>query len=508
MDTTSYWRASQAMPVFPKLDADRQFDVVVIGAGITGVTAAYLLKREGVRVALIDRGRAVDIDTCQTSGHLTCVIDTPLSDLVSKFGDDHARAAWDAGLSAIATIDEIVRREKIDCSFAWVPGYVHAPVDRATTDEDRAALYKEADTAARLGFDARFVPSAPFVDRPGVEIENQARFHPRKYLRALLELIDGGGSAVFENTACTDITSDPVTVVTEHGKLTCRDVVIATHNPISGLANVASATLLQTRLSLYTSYVAGGRAPKGAVPDAMFWDTDSPYKYLRIDPHQSYDYVLYGGEDHKTGQADDTRDCMANIEKALRALVPGVEIEHHWSGQVIETPDGLPLIGRTSDHQFVATGFSGNGLTFGTVGAVMAADALTGRDNPWRKLFDATRTTLTHGAWDYLKENTDYPYYMIRDRFAGSEGRSLRGVPRGTGKVIELEGQPVAVHRADDGALTMLSAVCTHMGCRVRWNQLENSWDCPCHGSRFGVSGHVMSGPAEKPLPPVETKGK
>lgn len=504
-DTTSYWRASQALPRFARLDTDRQFDVVVIGAGITGLTAAYLLKREGVRVALIDRGRAVDIDTCQTSGHLSCVLDTSLVDLVSRFGDDHARAAWDAGLSAMSTIDEIVRQESIDCAFAWVPGYVHAPVDRAPTKGDIDTLHNDADAAARLGFDARFVRAAPFVERPAMEIDNQARFNPRQYLRALLERIDGDGCAVFENSGALDVTNDPVTVVTEHGTLTCRDIVIATHNPISGLAGMASSTLLQTGLSLYTSYVAGGRAPKGSVPDALFWDTDTPYKYLRIDPHPSYDYVVFGGGDHKTGQADDTRTCAETLERAFHALVPKIEIEHHWSGQVIETHDGLPFIGFTESHQFIATGFSGNGLTFGTLSGVMAADALTGRENPWRKLFDPKRSTLEHGVvWDYLKQNSDYPYYMIRDRFAGGEGRSLRGVARGTGKVVELDGQPVAVHRGADGAVTLLSAVCTHMGCRVRWNQLENSWDCPCHGSRFDASGHVMSGPAEKPLPIIE----
>jgi Rieske Fe-S protein len=358
----------------------------------------------------------------------------------------------------------------------------------------------------RLGFDARFVESVPLMNRPGVEIDGQARFNPRQYLRALLELINCQGCAVYENTAVTDMTADPLTVVTSGGKLTCRDVVIATHNPISGLAGFASSTVLQTGLSLYTSYVAGGRAPKGSVPDALFWDTDDPYRYLRIDPHQSYDYVLFGGEDHKTGQASDTRKCAETIEAALRHLVPGIKIEHHWSGQVIETHDGLPLIGYTKPHQFVATGFSGNGLTFGTLSGVMAADALTARDNPWRALFDATRTGIMHGAWDYVKENADYPYYMIRDRFAGTAGKSLRSVPRGSGRILELGGQPVAAHRANDGSVTLLSAVCTHMGCRVRWNQLENSWDCPCHGSRFGVSGHVMSGPAEKPLPVIDQR--
>jgi glycine/D-amino acid oxidase-like deaminating enzyme/nitrite reductase/ring-hydroxylating ferredoxin subunit len=507
-DTTSYWRASQSMPRFPKLSGNRSFDIVVVGAGIAGVTAAYLLKREGARVALIDRGRAAEVDTAHTSGHLTCVLDTPISELAKKFGDDHARAAWDAGLAAIATIDQIVRQEKIDCSFEWVPGYIHSPVTRDATDDDRKMLSRECATATRLGFDAQIVDAVPLMNRPGIEIGGQARFHPRQYLRTLIERIHCDGCAVFENTGADEVTDDPITIVTDGGTLTCRDVVITTHNPIMGLAGVASATVLQTGLSLYTSYVVGGRAPKGSVPDALFWDTDDPYKYLRIDPHPSYDYVIYGGEDHKTGQADDERQCADRMARALQALVPDIQIEHHWSGQVIETHDGLPLIGYTKPHQFIATGFSGNGLTFGTLSGVMAADALTSRDNPWRALFDATRTGIRHGAWDYIKENADYPYYLIRDRFAGDKGKSLRSVPRGSGRIIELNGHTVAAHRAKDGTTTVRSAVCTHMGCRVRWNELESTWDCPCHGSRFGISGNVISGPAEKPLEPVDTSDK
>ena len=180
-------------------------------------------------------------------------------------------------------------------------------------------------------------------------------------------------------------------------------------------------------------------------------------------------------------------------------MISDVDIVHHWSGQVIETPDGLPYIGATADHQFAATGFSGNGMTFGTLGGMMAADWSLGRKNPWSALFDPSRKSIA-GAWDYVKENKDYPYYLIRDRFAGTEGRSLRAVRRGEGKVIEYHGQQVAAYRDPSGATTLRSAICTHMGCLVDWNEAESTWDCPCHGSRFRTDGRVISGPAESPL--------
>jgi Rieske Fe-S protein len=181
-----------------------------------------------------------------------------------------------------------------------------------------------------------------------------------------------------------------------------------------------------------------------------------------------------------------------------------VEIGERWSAQVIETPDGLPYIGPTAEGQYAATGFAGNGLTFGTLGAMMMADAILKRTNPWADLFDTSRKVLGRGLWDYLRENVDYPYYKIRDRFAGADTRSLRTVKRGEGRIVERNGEKVAAYRDPAGAVTMRSAICTHMGCVVGWNAAEQTWDCPCHGSRFKATGQVISGPAQSPLPKIE----
>jgi hypothetical protein len=260
--------------------------------------------------------------------------------------------------------------------------------------------------------------------------------------------------------------------------ITCNDIVLATYTPLVGNTGMASATLFQTKLALYSTYVVGGRAKKGQVPDALFWDTADPYHYLRLEPHRDYDFVIFGGEDHKTGQADDTNACYERLERTVTKLIPGIELTHRWSGQVIETPDGLPYIGDTAPHQFAATGFSGNGLTFGTLSGMMAADQILGRTNPWRELFDTGRTKIRGGAWDYVRENKDYPYYLARDRFAGAEARSLRAIKRGSGKILEHNGQQVAASRDEDGSVTMVSATCTHMGCRVDWNEAERSCYC------------------------------
>jgi Rieske Fe-S protein len=284
----------------------------------------------------------------------------------------------------------------------------------------------------------------------------------------------------------------------------CDDVIIATHNPLVGFAGFAGATLFQTKLAVYTSYVIAGRTPSGAVPDALWWDTGDPYFYLRLDTHRDFDVVIFGGEDHKTGQRDDTQACYRRLEARLTAILPRVELTHRWSGQVIETPDGLPYIGPSADHQYAATGYAGNGLTFGTLAGIIVSDAILGRPNPWAELFDPSRKALTRGIWDYLKENADYPYYMIRDRFAGPEARSLRAVKRGQGAVVERQGAKVAAYRDRSGAVALRSAICTHMGCMVGWNTAEQTWDCPCHGSRFKPTGEVISGPAETPLPAVE----
>jgi glycine/D-amino acid oxidase-like deaminating enzyme/nitrite reductase/ring-hydroxylating ferredoxin subunit len=503
-ETLPYWSASASTPAFKKIDRDIDVDVIVVGAGITGLTTAYLLVNVGRSVAVLERARCAEIDTGHTSAHLTMVTDVRLSELVRRFGKGEAQDIWDGGLAAIAQIRAICREHGLDCGFEWVDGYLHIPRD-AKLEDELDALHDDAALAVELGFDATFIHDVPFVGGPGIRFEHQARMHPRKYLAGMAKAIRAKHGEIYEHTPIEEFSTDPLGVRANGCWVRGKDIVIATHNPLVGISSVTSATLFQTKLALYTSYVVAGRVPPQTVPDALFWDTAEAYEYLRIERRRGHDLVIFGGEDHKTGQLTDTSSCYDRLERNLAARVPGISFTHRWSGQVIETPDGLPYIGPVADHQYVATGFAGNGLTFGTLSALLISDAILGRNNRWAELFDPGRLAIRRGLWDYVKENVDYPYYMARDRVAGAEKESLRAVKRGEGKIVDQDGTKVAAYRSPSGALTVRSATCTHMGCVVAWNEAERTWDCPCHGSRFKPDGRVISGPAEAPLPEVDS---
>jgi len=500
MNTTPYWIESQPLPEYPRIDGDRSADVVVVGGGITGVTAAYLLTRAGCRVVLLERERCASLDTGHTTAHLTHVLDAPLHELVDSFGGDRAHAAWSASKAALDQIATHITNESIDCEFRTVPGFLHAPVSGEDGKSEFYHLKRDAELANHFGFAARFMESVPLMKRPGIEFPGQGQFHPRKYMAGLLRAITAGGGQIFEHTAVEEITEKPLTVHAGGSRVACKYVVIATHTPLRGHSGMMAAILLQTKLYLYTSYVVGGRIPRDSVPDALFWDTSDPYHYLRVDHRRDEDYVIFGGCDHKTGQETDTPAVYERLGTMLRRLLPNVVIDRQWSGQVVETPDGLPYIGETAEDQFAATGFAGQGMTFGTLGGMMAADSFLKRDNPWKELFSPARKAIRAGKLDYARENADYPLYLLRGWLGPPEADSISAVGLDEGKIIALDHHKVAVYRDPQGQVTLLSPVCTHLRCIVRWNGAEKTWDCPCHGSRFKATGEVLAGPAEENL--------
>ncbi|HVJ85552.1 MAG TPA: FAD-dependent oxidoreductase [Caulifigura sp.] len=499
LETNSLW-LEQDLPHFGPVVKDAIYDVVIVGAGITGLTAAYLLKRAGFKVAVLEKGRIANAETGHTTAHLTQVLDTRLTELVDRFGKERARLAWEGSAAAINTIESIAAIENIDCDFQRVPGFLTSPITQDATTADVASLEKEADLARELGFDALFVSASPVFNRPAIRFANQAAFHPVKYLAALARTIPGDGCDIFEDSEMSEVHEDPLAIEVNGFRLQCGKLILATHTPLSGKLGFLSATLMQSKLAGYSTYVIGAEVEKGTIPSAEFWDTQDPYYYLRIQPGEDVDYLIFGGRDHKTGQETDTERCYEELETVLKAYVPGITVKHRWSGQVIETPDGLPYIGENAKDQFIATGYSGNGMTFGTLAGMMACDDVMGSINPWTDLFSTDRRALRKGMWDYLKENFSYPHYLIRRFFETPEAESVDQLKPGEGKVLKMEGHRCAVYRDHDGNVTTLSAVCTHMGCLVKWNNAAESWDCPCHGSRFTTSGEVMAGPAESPL--------
>lgn len=504
MKTESLWR-SHDRPQFPRTPLPRELDVAIVGGGITGITAAYLLKRAGKRVAVFERDRIGSGDTGNTTAHLTVQTDTRVTELAKQFGESAARLAWRAGATAIDLIESNVAERGIACGFQRVPGFLCAPFFQHEPASERDALRDDATLAARLGFPARFVESGPVTGRAALALADQALFDPLEYIGALALAVDGDGCYVREQCEVGAVNDDPLAVIVDGETIACYDLVIATHVPIVGNRSISGATMFQTKIYPYSSYVLGARLPDDSVAPGLYWDTTNPYYYLRVHDRSDGRYAIFGGEDHKTGQETDTESRFVRLTDCLQQLLPSASIERRWTGQVIETSDGLPFIGRVADHQYISTGYAGNGMTFGTLGGLMVHDAVLGRPNPWRELLDPDRKPHSISALTTIvTENIDYPLHFIADRLRINDKAGIENVPRGQGRVIVVGDKRAAVHRTDDGEVLKVSAVCTHMGCIVRWNDAERTWDCPCHGSRFKPDGSVIGGPAESPLEPIE----
>ena len=492
-----------SLPEFPALDRDLDVDVLIVGAGVTGITTAYLLSQEGVKVALIEREKIATGESGRTTAHLTHVADLRLNELVSQFGNEAARTYWLGHIAAINTIESIVEETGEAAQFVRVPGYFHSPVRREPSSKDLDMLRENAELARTLGFEATFMDQIPYGSVPGVMFPNQAKFHPRRYFRGMLDVIRQQQGLIFENTTYESVEEggELTTVRANAHRIRCKYLVMATHNPLKGKKGVLTTTLLQTKLHLYTTYVIGARLPEGTLPEALYWDTHDPYEYLRIEEHEDHQYAILGGSDEKTGQESDNEEVFSSLEQRLHQVLPSASVERRWLGQVIETDDGLPFIGENAPGEFIATGFAGNGYTLGTLSALMARDRYLGRSNPWSSLFDVHRKPFHGGTWRYVQENVDYPYYFIRDRLRRPEADSPDSVAPNEGKIVHHAGKKAAAYRDAAGTLTLLAPQCTHMKCLVKWNNADRTWDCPCHGSRFHPTGEVLSGPAQVPLP-------
>ena len=496
----SLWIASAPGPRYPALRGDLEVDVAIVGAGITGITAARLLTEAGLRVALLDAGRVARGVTGHTTAHLTEVTDCSFVDLIDTFGLDGARLALSATSAALEHIAATVRRLKIACDFARVPGFQYTE-----TEEGLDALREESEAAQRLGFTTAMTDEVPlpFETAGGLRYESQAQFHVRKYLLPQAARLARARCRIFEDTLVTEVKDgEPCRVVTERGTVTARDVLLATHAPLDNKT-------IQTKVAQYRSYVIACRV-EGDAPDGLFWDDEDPYHYIRSHPTARGRVVIIGGEDHKTGQEEDTEVRFQALAEYARERFEVRAIERRWSAQTLEPLDGLPYIGRDTGagHVYLATGFSGTGMTFGTVSALLLADLVRGKANPWAELFDSSRLKPAKTMKPFLKENVDFPTYLVKDRLARPSVKTVRGVPKGGGAVLVVEGERLAVSRDAKGTLFAVSAVCTHMGCLVRWNDAERSWDCPCHGSRFDASGRVLDGPASRDLEPRTLRGR
>lgn len=481
-----------------QLPSNVEADVCVVGAGIAGLTTAYLLACEGRSVVLLDDGPIGGGETGRTTAHLTHALDDRYGRLEQLHGQDGARLAAESHTAAIVEIERIVKAEGIDCAFERVDGYLVEPVGEASN-----ALTSELAAAHRAGLIGveliDRVPYDGFEFGPALHFPRQAQIHALDYLYELARAFERKGGRLYTGTHVDSVDSakGSARVETTNGCVVrAAHVVVATNTPFN------DRVVIHTKQAPYRTYVVAGQIPVGSVPHILLWDTPDPYHYVRVHHSDEGDYLIVGGEDHKTGQANDAGDRFKKLEDWARERFPMVtDFDLRWSGQVLEPIDGLAFIGRNpadADNVFIATGDSGNGMTHGTIAGLLLTDLIMGRENPWADLYRPSRKTLS-AAGEFVKETANV-VLQYADHLHSADVASVDDVPSGCGAVVQEGSHKVAVFRADDGTVSKFSAVCPHLGCIVRWNGLERSWDCPCHGSRFDKLGGIIHGPAIKGL--------
>jgi glycine/D-amino acid oxidase-like deaminating enzyme len=472
------------------LRGDAVADVVVIGGGITGATAAVLLKRSGRRVMLLDARAPGAGETARSTAHVTVVPDVRFATLTARFGQERATTALQGYAAAIDWIERATRELGIACDFARVPGHLYCDGAEAGLRE----LEREAEAAHELGVAATLVQEIPlpFPVRRALRFERQAQLDPLRYVGGLLAALAGDGSSVHGETRVVEVhDGDPCRVHTERGTITCKAVVVAAHVPFT------NRLLVHTKLSPHRSYVVA--AETDLPPDVgLCWDLAHPYHYWRTARVDGAPLVLVGGADHRVGEREEAESSFATLERYLAERLGRRTVRFRWSGQIIEPADGLPYAGRNSlsTRIFVATGYAGNGIAGGTLGAMVLADEVVGANDRFGEVLAATRVHPVASVAAVVRENVAAAKHMVVDRLRTLPALAVRDIGRGEGRVVQLGGKPLAVYRHPLGNLVALDAVCTHLGGLVSWNSAEQTWDCPCHGSRFGTDGCVLNGPA------------
>ncbi len=497
--TRSLWMDECARPA-AALAADRRAEVVVVGAGIAGLTTAYLLAKAGRDVLVLDQGGVGHGMTSRTTAHLSTALDDRWYKLIAQSGEADAMTAADAFLRHIDFVEAVQCDEDIACDFARVDGYLIL-----ADGDDRATLEKELDAARKLGLaDVMLDDACPMprlTSRPCLKFPRQGRFHPLKYLGGLARCIKAGGGQIMRAHVTAVWDGDTVTIECDGGfKVQANAAVIATNTPIN------DRVVIHTKQAPYRTYAVAATVPAGSVPDVLAWETGMPYHYVRLQPGaDGADILVVGGEDHKSGQAHDGAARFQKLELWALARFPEIRrFTARWSGQVMESADFLGYLGQNPGDKnvYVITGDSGMGMTHGTIGGMIVSDLILGKKNPWAGLFDPARVT-PKAAGRFARENLN-----VAAQFAGyilpGDVHDVAAIPPGGGAVVRRGAAKHAVHRRADGTLVEKSAVCPHMGCLVSWNPVESCWDCPCHGSQFSAEGQVINGPATAGLAGID----
>lgn len=490
----SLWLDPPPASARPPLEQDRDFDVAVIGGGITGLTAALVLAREGRSVGVLEH-RAI---ASGTSGHTTAKVTSQhgatYARVRSSHGQEGSRIYAQSNEAAKERIAAFVA-EGIACDFRRRPAYLYAE-----DAGELATLEREANAAREAGLAAELVDSSPLpFDVVGaVRFPDQAEMHPGRYLAGVAEMIELAGGEIFESTTALSVKQGgPCAIETDHGTVRADDVVVATLLPFLDRGGFFA------RAFPSRSYVVAASIEEDP-PEGMFINLGSPTRSIRSQPTTGGELLLVGGEGHHVGTGDAQPERYERLVEFAQRHWTVDSINYRWSAQDYSPDDGVPYIGPLyplSNRMYAATGFDKWGMTGGTVAAMMIGDAIVGRENPWRSLYSTRRVNPIAAGPRMLLENARAGMRFVTDRVTDRGQRSVDDLARGEAGIVSAAGRKVAAFRDEDGSLQAVSTRCTHLGCQVRWNAAERTWDCPCHGSRFSVEGEVLNGPAVRPLP-------
>jgi glycine/D-amino acid oxidase-like deaminating enzyme/nitrite reductase/ring-hydroxylating ferredoxin subunit len=500
----SCWMDVTPVIAVPALAQDESCDVVVIGAGIAGLSTAYELSRLGRSVVVIDRGGIGSGMTARTTAHLATELDDFYSELVSVRGEEEARLYYDSQVAAVNRIEAICRDEGIDADFTRLDGILFPAEESHVAD-----LREEYDTCRRIGVECEWLERFALPGRevgPAIRFPDQGRFHPTKYLKGLAEAILRRGGRIYSDTVhvSDEETDAGVEITTEAGPVirACA-AVFCTNSPTNVKVDI------HPKQTPDRTYAIAGRVPKGSAPDALVWDTLEAYHYVRIQPlSETEDLLIVGGADHRSGEESDFDERFEHLEQWTRDHYPSFAgADFRWSGQVMETIDFMPFSGRVggTSNIYVHTGDSGMGITNGVAGSLTIAPLILGEHSRFADLLDPGRKSLTATAslQEFAREQLGSAKNLA-EHLTPAEISSPDELAPGEGGLMRRGLKKVAVYRTEDGRVIERSALCTHLGCLVKWNGFEKCWDCPCHGSQFAPDGQVLNGPAVKPLAEIK----
>lgn len=492
---TSLWQNKMPAYVPVNKSGNLKFDVVIAGGGITGITTALLLAKEGKSVAVLEAHNLCFGTTGGTTSHLNTFFDTSYDYIKSDFGEDAVQLAAHGASRALELFRTNIETYNIDCEYSVQDGYVYAQ-----DEKQNEQLQKIVDASALGGVDLSYTDRipVPMEFTKAIVYRDQASIHPSKYVYALAKEFEALGGVIITNCKVGDVVEDEERVViqTSQNAYEATYLIWATHIP-------PGINLLHFRCAPYRSYALAVKLKSNGYPDGLAYDMYDPYHYLRTQVIDGEKYLIVGGEDHKTGHQPATEGCFRRLEAYVREHYAVDTIPFRWSSQYYEPSDGIAYIGLlpgSKGNVLVASGFSGNGMTYSHIAAPLLTDLIMKRENALAALYSPNRVKPVAGFTNFVKENADVVKEFVSKRFSYEKIETLSELANGEARLVEYEGKKLAIYKDDNGRLFAVNPVCTHAKCIVDWNTSEKSWDCPCHGARYTAMGEVLNGPARKPL--------